>query len=59
LLYGSDLRASGDPRATVSMRNGSLSLIKIPLPIRGTVSKIVLKATSTYAGMRVHGITAY
>ncbi len=59
LLYGSDLRASGDPRATVSMRNGSLSLIKIPLPNRGAVSKIILKATSTYAGMRVHGITAY
>ncbi|MEQ1821562.1 MAG: glycoside hydrolase family 20 zincin-like fold domain-containing protein [Fimbriimonadaceae bacterium] len=59
LLYGSDVRSSGDPRATVSTRNGSLSLIKIPLTTRGNVSKIVLKASNTYAGLRVHGVTAY
>lgn len=59
LVYGPDVRAGTDLRATVGSRNQGLSLIRVPLQSPGKVSKIVLTATSTYAGLRVHGITAY
>lgn len=59
LVYGPDVRSNGDVRATVSPRSQGMSLIRVPLQNRGRVAKIIFKATSTYAGMRVHGITAY
>lgn len=59
LVYGPDVRSGGDLRATVGPRNQGLSLIRIPLQNPGKIAKIVLTGTSTYAGLRVHGVTAY
>lgn len=59
LVYGPDVRSNSDLRATVGPRNQGLSIIRIPLQNAGKISKILLTATSTYSGLRVHGITAY
>lgn len=59
LVYGPDVRSGSDLRATVGPRSQGMSLIRIPVQNRGHVAKIIFKSSSTYAGLRVHGITAY
>jgi len=59
LVYGPDVRAAGDLRATVGPRNQGLSIIRVPVANPGRIAKIILTGTSTYAGLRVHGVTAY
>jgi hypothetical protein len=61
LVYGRDLRATADTKPnSISPRNGGLSCVRISLgtdPVE--IKQIVFRGNSTYAGLRLHGVTAF
>jgi hypothetical protein len=61
LLYGQHVRAADDPAPTTfTDRSDRLSAFRIDLgstPV--LVSRVIVKAVSPYAGLRVHGITLW
>jgi hexosaminidase len=61
IIYGQEVRAVTDSKSnTIAPRNGGLSLMRIKLPNGPTViRRITFRGTSSYAGLRVHGITAF
>lgn len=60
LLYGIHVRAATDRGAIgAGARGEGLASLLLPLGSDTEVSKITLTAASTYAGLRLHGATAY
>lgn len=60
LLYGLHVRASIDRRNVgAGLKGEGLAAIQIPLGKLHEVKRITIRAASTYAGLRLHGATAY
>lgn len=60
LRYGSDVRAPRDARAIPrGLRANGTGAIRIRLPERSKVQKIILRSASSFAGLRFNGVSAY
>lgn len=58
IVYGQDVRSTADNRAIAcGIRQNGLSLVRLDLGQETHVNKIVLRGTSAYAGLRIHGVT--
>jgi hexosaminidase len=61
LLYGPDVRFLGD-KAKIYRGHRSesgLCLVRIPLDRRAPIKRITVRASSSFAGLEIHGITVY
>ncbi|HEY3782832.1 MAG TPA: glycoside hydrolase family 20 zincin-like fold domain-containing protein [Fimbriimonadaceae bacterium] len=61
LIYGVDVRSTTDPKANViGPRANGLSLVRLNLGDHPMdIAKLVFHSTSAYAGLRLHGVTAF
>lgn len=60
LVYGRHVRNANDLRPISMLRSSNgLSCLRIPLDKEATVKRIVITSTSSFAGLRLHGITAF